>query len=190
MDPLYKTYKHPKSGMLLLSEPFLKDVYFSRSVVLLAEHNKEGTVGLILNKPIDVKLNTLLEDFPSFEARVYLGGPVKPNNLFYLHTLGNQIENSVKVKENLYFGGDVERIKELILLRKITPADIKFFVGYSGWMPNQLNDELKESSWLIVDYKNHNLMQNTPYNLWKNILRRMGDEYYTWSIAPIDPQLN
>lgn len=189
-QPIYKANKDPKGGVLLLSDPFMKDAYFSRSVVLLAEHNEDGSFGLILNKPIDVKLTQLVENFPEFDVKVYLGGPVKPNNLFYLHSLGDKIENSMKIKEGLYFGGDIERIKDLILLNEIGPNDIKFFVGYAGWTPGQLNNEIKEESWLIVDFKNQNFVDNTPYTLWNNILQKMGSKYYTWSVAPIDPQLN
>ncbi|MDD3875620.1 MAG: YqgE/AlgH family protein [Bacteroidales bacterium] len=190
MEPIFKTYKKPQSGLLLLSDPFLKDIYFSRSVVLLAEHNAEGSFGLILNKPIDIPVNDLIPDFPAFDSKVYMGGPVKPDNVFFLHSLGNLIEDSIKIKNNLYFGGDVERVKELILLDKIKPNEIKFFIGYSGWTPNQLEDELKEKSWLLVDSKNQNLMDNIQQILWKNILQKMGSKYFVWSVAPIDPQLN
>ena len=71
----------PTKGRILISEPFLVDYYFKRSVVLLAEHNDEGSFGLIINKPVDMHLGDVLHDFPDFNAPIYLGGPVKTENL-------------------------------------------------------------------------------------------------------------
>lgn len=190
MQALFTPYKKPESGKLLLSEPFLKDAYFSRSVILLAEHNEEGSYGLIINKPTHLSISELIEDFPAFDAPIYLGGPVNPNSVFYLHSLGNEIENCIKVSDNLFFGGDIEQIKELILINRIKPSDIKFYSGYSGWVPKQLDRELKEKSWVVVDYQNINFLENTPQVLWNNILKKMGKEYAYWAISPIDPQLN
>ncbi len=81
----------PAKGRLLLSEPFMGDYYFGRSVILLAEHNEDGTIEVILNKPATVGFNEVLRDFPEFDAPVYIGGPVETNSLFYIHTLGEQI---------------------------------------------------------------------------------------------------
>jgi len=192
MKAIYTLCNKPEGGKLLLSEPFLKDLYFSRSVILLAEHNNEGTYGLILNKPIpDLSITEVVKELPKdFDCPVYLGGPVKTDSVFYLHTLGNLIEGSIKINDNIYFGGEIEQIKELILFNKITPQNIKFYIGYSGWEPKQLDNELKENSWIIVDYNNYNLLQNTPQVLWNNILKNMGDKFVFWSVSPIDPHLN
>ncbi len=191
MEAIYTLYKKPKGGKLLLSEPFLKDAFFSRSVILLAEHNKEGSYGLIMNKPIpNLSISEVVREMPQFDCPVYLGGPVKTDSVFYLHSLGDLIEGSIKINDNIFFGGDIEHIKELILINKITPDLIKFYIGYSGWMPNQLDNELKENSWIVVDYKNYNILENTPQILWNNILKKMGKEFTLWSVSPIDPQLN
>lgn len=190
MQGIFKPYSKPESGKLLLSEPFLKDAYFMRSVILLAEHNEEGTYGLIMNKPTNLPIHKVVNDFPEFNCPVYFGGPVKTDSVFYIHSLGHLIENCIKITDGLYFGGDIEHIKELILLNKITPNDINFYVGYAGWVPNQLNNELKEKSWVVVDYKEINFLESTPQFLWNNILRKMGEEYTYWAMSPIDPQLN
>ena len=120
----------PAKGKILISEPFLIDYYFKRSVVLLAEHNEEGTFGLIINKPVDIALSDVLHDFPEFDSPVYLGGPVKTDSLYFIHTLGDRLENSLEITEGLYWGGDIEVVKEMITLGKITAKEIKFFVGY------------------------------------------------------------
>ncbi|MBZ0243112.1 MAG: YqgE/AlgH family protein, partial [Bacteroidales bacterium] len=96
-------------GKVLLSEPLMADFYFGRSVVLLVEHEEnEGSFGLIMNKKVDKSLNEIVQDFPRFEAPVFLGGPVQTNQLFYLHTLGDLIPNSLQVMDGLYWGGDME----------------------------------------------------------------------------------
>ncbi len=105
----------PSKGKILISEPLLSDNYFKRSVVLLAEHNEEGSFGIILNKPMDNKFNEILKDFPDFGGPLYLGGPVSNSSLFFIHTLGDVIENSQEIMDGLYWGGDIESVKELIL---------------------------------------------------------------------------
>ena len=91
----------PSKGRILISEPFLIDYYFKRSVVLLAEHNDEGSFGLIINKPVDMHLGDVLRDFPEFDAPIYLGGPVKTENLYFIHTKGAMIEDSMKILDGL-----------------------------------------------------------------------------------------
>ena len=87
----------PACGRFLISEPSLQDFYFRKSVVLLAEHNDEGSFGLIVNKPVSVKLSEIVKGFPVFESPVFLGGPVKTDSLFYLHTCGEAIRESMKI---------------------------------------------------------------------------------------------
>merc|ERR1712065_46093 len=92
---------------ILISEPFLLDYYFKRSVVLLCDHSDEGSFGVIMNKPLSVKLNEVVKDFPDFAAPIYLGGPVQNDSLFFLHTIGDKIEGSVEVINGLFWGGDL-----------------------------------------------------------------------------------
>ena len=94
------------AGSLLISEPFLADSCFKRSVVLLSEHDKHGTLGFILNKPTDLKLNEAVEDFPEFNVPLYFGGPVDTETLFYIHTLGNKLEGSREIAAGVFWGGD------------------------------------------------------------------------------------
>ena len=180
----------PSRGKILISEPFLIDFYFKRSVVLLAEHNEEGTFGLILNKQVDIALKDVLYDFPEFNAPVYLGGPVKTDSLYFIHTLGEQLENSLEITEGLFWGGDIEAIKEMITLGKISVKDIKFFVGYSGWVSKQLDGELARNSWLVANIKARQVMETNPDKLWKESLKKLGKEYAYWTNFPSDPIMN
>lgn len=180
----------PSKGKILISEPFLIDYYFKRSVVLLAEHNEDGTFGLILNKQVDLLLSEVLKDFPAFNAPVYLGGPVKTDSVYFIHTLGDRLENSLEIIEGLYWGGDIEVVKEMITLGKITPKEIKFFVGYSGWISRQLEGELARNSWLVANIKAKQVMESDPDKLWKDSLKKLGKEYAYWSNFPSDPIMN
>lgn len=184
------TELEPRQGRLLISEPSLRDLYFKRSVVLLADHNKEGSFGLILNKPVDVKLNKIIKDFPGFEAKVYLGGPVKTDSLFVLHTLGDVIENSMEIMNGLYWGGNMDTIMELASNDKIDPSRIRFYVGYSGWGEKQLDDELKENSWFVAIPNIQEILKKRPDAMWPDLMRNLGKEYAIWANYPADPVLN
>jgi putative transcriptional regulator len=180
----------PAQGTLLISEPFLKDYYFRRSVVLLAEHDDTGSFGLIINKPLDIKLNEVIKDFPNFDSNVYIGGPVKTDNLFVIHTLGDKISNSSKIMEGLYWGGDIDMIKAMIEEKKIRENQIRFYIGYSGWEADQLSREMKENSWVVAKLKSDKILHESPTEMWKNILKSMGEDYSVWINYPLDPLMN
>ncbi len=180
----------PVKGRVLISEPFMGDYYFGRSVILLAEHNDEGSFGVIVNKRVTAKFNEVLKDFPDFDAPVFLGGPVETDNLFYLHTLGNQLEGAEEILDGLYWGGDIEALKELILIKKVNPDDIRFFVGYSGWSPNQLEEELKRNSWVVSNFSKNDLLKMNPEEMWEKLLGNLGGNYKYWTKFPIDPTMN
>jgi putative transcriptional regulator len=180
----------PSKGRLLLSEPFMGDYYFGRSVILLAEHNDEGSFGIIMNKPVTAEFNEVLKNFPDFDAPIYLGGPVETNSLFYVHTKGEKLEGSVEIIKGLYWGGDIEALKEMILLGSIQPEDIRFYLGYSGWAANQLETELKRNSWVITRSSKARLLKLDPMTMWEKLLMQMGEEYTYWTKFPVDPGMN
>jgi len=179
----------PQQGIILISEPALQDFYFKQSVVLLAEHNEEGTFGVIINKPIEAKVNEVLKDFPDFDANIYLGGPVKTDSIFYLHTK-KHVENSMKIINGLYWGGDLETVKNLINLGEITENEIRFYIGYSGWSPKQLDREIKDKSWVLSHTSIREVINKHPEKLWPNYLKHMGKDYAIWANFPADPSYN
>ncbi len=180
----------PAKGRLLLSEPLMGDFYFGRSVVLLAEHNDEGSFGLVLNKPVMQEFNKVVKDFPKFEGQLFIGGPVETNSLFFIHTIGDIVEGSIEIGSGIYWGGDIDIIKEMILLNSITPNDIRFSVGYSGWSPDQLKNELKRNSWLVSKNLDKDILKIKPEIMWKKLLEPLGDDYKYWPKFPPDPGLN
>lgn len=180
----------PKAGRLLISEPFMGDYYFGRSVVLLVEHNEEGSFGVVLNKLIEAPINDVLKGLPPFDSKIYLGGPVDTSSTFYIHSLGNKVEGSVEIGNGLYWGGDIEIIKEMMLLNQLNSNNIRFFIGYSGWEANQLEGELESNSWIVSTETDKSIL-NMPINdMWKIILQNMGSIYNYWSKFPIDPGMN
>lgn len=179
----------PKQGIILISEPSLKDFYFRQSVVLLAEHNEEGTFGVIVNKPIEVRLDEVITGFSGYEYQVYLGGPVKTDSIFFIHKLP-QIENSLRIMEGLYWGGDIEAIRALMDEGELDENKIRFFLGYSGWHPNQLDREIGEKSWVLSQATVNEVINNHPEDLWSNYLKNMGNDYAIWANFPSDPTLN
>lgn len=180
----------PAKGKILISEPFLFDYFFKRSVVLLAEHNKDGTFGVIVNKPVRAKFNEVVKDFPKFDAPVFLGGPVQSDSLFFIHTMGEQIDGSLEIIKGVYWGGDIELVKELIKINYIKPEEIRFYVGYSGWAPKQLDGELERNSWVVTNLDAKQLMGIQPSQMWSRVLRKLGGDYSYWPNYPDDPTLN
>jgi len=180
----------PSKGNLLISLPFLNDQFFGRSVVLLTEHNNDGSVGFILNKPLETKVSDAIKDFPEFDSFLHVGGPVDNNSIFYLHVLGDSIPDSMEIIDGLYWGGDFEFIKQMISFNKIKTNEIRFFVGYSGWAANQLNREIKENSWLVQKCTAKIVMQSDTDNFWKFFIKKTDRQYAVWADFPVNPSLN
>lgn len=177
-------------GKCLISEPFSPDSYFGRSVVLITEHNeKEGTLGYILNKPVDVPIHELFNDFPKFDAPCFVGGPVNPETIHYLHTRIDLLPESTHVAKNIYWGGDFDLLKDHISNGLIKPTEIRFFLGYSGWAPQQLQQEIEDKFWIVSNISPKKIM-HAHENTWKELLNEMGDSYSLWANAPVNPGMN
>ena len=159
----------PKKGCLLVAEPtILNDISFNRSVILLTEHTKDGSVGFILNKPLSYSINELIPEINA-NFMVYNGGPVEQDNLYFLHNVPELIPESVEIsKEN-----------------------IRFFFGYSGWDTHQLEEELNDNSWIIVENElQSKIIAKNSQNFWKEKLNEIGGEYIYFSNSPENPALN
>jgi len=186
-----KNNLNPKPGKILISEPVLHDFYFNRSVVLLAEHSDEtGSMGMIINKPLNLKLSDVGKEFPNVNFPVYMGGPVNPDRLFYLHTFGEKIPGAIKIMDGLYWGGEIKKLIEYIELGMVSHEQVRFFIGYSGWQPDQLKNELEKDAWIVSDATLDTIMAKNPEQLWKNMLQNLGDDYAIWANSPADPMLN
>ena len=182
--------ENPSRGKILLSEPFLTDPYFKRAVILLCEHNDEGSFGFVLNNYLDMSLGQIMKGLPELTTRVSLGGPVNSSNLYYLHTLGSSIIDSKEIANGIYLGGDFEHLKEEISKGNVGHNQVKFFVGYSGWSANQLEEEMAQNSWYVAEAKPEIVMNIKSDNLWAEFLESMGSKYSKMIGLPTDPNLN
>jgi putative transcriptional regulator len=180
----------PAKGRLLVSEPYLADPYFRRTVVLLCEHNDEGSFGFVLNRHMDMGVNDLMENMPYINARVSIGGPVQSGNLYYLHTLGAHLENSIEVVDGVHMGGDYEQLRSILTTDPKLTRHVRFFVGYSGWSEDQLDRELADRAWLIAHADKKRIMFTGKRDLWADTLRAMGREFAPLANFPEDPTLN
>lgn len=180
----------PARGCLLVSEPYLPDPYFRRTVVLLCEHNKEGSFGFVLNRRMDMQVGDLLENMPPVASVVGIGGPVQSSDLYYLHTLGRRIEGSEELVDGVYMGGEYEQLRDVLTVDPRLAKHVRFFVGYSGWGEDQLQRELDERSWLIAHADKRTVMRAGGDDLWADTLRAMGRAFAPLANFPEDPSLN
>lgn len=178
-------------GRLLISEPFMQDPNFKRSVTLICEHSEEeGTAGLVLSQKMMMNLGDAVPDMKKHDFPVYLGGPVANDTLHYLHDIGEELDGSNLVTEGLWWGGNFERLKIMIEFGQVTPKNIRFFIGYSGWSPGQLTMEMEEESWLTHQARAEHVFDFKPEELWEKILLEKGGKYKQIINYPEDPLLN
>jgi putative transcriptional regulator len=187
----YEKDKRIGAGTLLLAEPFMDDDNFRRAVVLVCQHDADGTHGLLLNKPIDLRLQDVIENFPlGYDGKLLLGGPVGTDLIQVIHNRGTLIEGSMKIADGVYWGGNFEQIKKLIRQGTLTSAHLRFFIGYSGWDEGQLDLEVRDSSWIITTGANELLFYHSPSEMWKEKMQAMGGMYKAMALYPESPMLN
>ena len=179
-------------GNLLISTPnILSDYYFKRSIVLITEISEKEVIGLIMNKQLDYNLKDIDLSVNEKKIKVFSGGPVNQDNLFFIHNEPEIIKNSKFCCDNLFFGGNYEELIKMINEKVFDWKNkVKFFSGYSGWTIEQLNEEINEGSWIIDTNKNTNVFENNVKNLWKNKIKKSNPEFKIWLNAPNDPQDN
>jgi len=182
--------KIPGKGKILISEPFLPDTFFNRTIVYLADHNEEGSVGFILNKKLEIKVCDAISGFERWQEYLSMGGPVAPDTLHYLHNMGDMIPKSVWVDDNIFWGGDIDIIREMISKGELNTSRIRFFLGYSGWSAGQLERELKENSWVIARVASDIVLNDQINNSWKKVLRGLNSKYRMWADFPESPDMN
>ena len=179
----------PAPGDLLVAPPEMRDPNFRRSVVLVCEHADDGSFGLILNRPLEVQLRDLPLNLGSRDV-LSLGGPVQTDTLHYLHLHGDLVSKSILVKDGLYWGGDFELIRSLMEVEAAGPEDLRFFLGYAGWVAGQLEEEIRRGGWYVVRDQHALTFTERPADLWRTVLVRMGGEYALLVNYPDDLRVN
>lgn len=180
----------PDKGILLIADPFLTDPSFTRSVVLLCEHKPEGSFGFVINKEFDMTLNQLIPELEDFNIPVCYGGPVQRDTLHFLHSIPQMIPGGYEISDGIYWGGDFEKTTYLLKNDELDLRKIRFYVGYSGWGEGQLQNEMKEKSWLTVFANKKIVFNKNLSEIWKASIKELGGKYEEIIHYPIDPQLN
>ena len=178
-------------GSILIADPsVVGDNNFHRSLILLVEHNYKGSLGFIINKPLNYHTNDIMIEM-KYNFPLYYGGPVDQENLFFIHKMGNLIPESIQIENDLYWGGDFEKIISLVNDKKLKIDDIKFFLGYSGWSPKQLDLEIESKSWIINKKSNSSqIFKKKSELLWKDQMKALGGKFLLWSNSPENPYEN
>jgi putative transcriptional regulator len=181
----------PEPGSVLLSEPFLTDDFFSRSVIFLCDHHEDGSFGFVLNKFVDNRISDFISEFPDVTSKVSLGGPVDTSNLFYLHDLGDAIPNSIPTSRGLFIGGDFKALTRLLEANPDKAESVRFFIGYSGWDKGQLSKELGQKSWIVLNNVDKaQILNATDEDIWRQTMEELGGKFKVMSRFPLNPSDN
>ncbi|MFT4152227.1 YqgE/AlgH family protein [Parafilimonas sp.] len=177
-------------GTFLVANPHLNDPNFLRTVIFLCEHSHEGSFGFVLNRKLNYTVDELVPELGDFQLPVFEGGPVELNTLHFLHQYPDEIPGGKEIIEGVYWGGEFDKLIELINSRTADIQKIRFFLGYSGWGEKQLEAEMGEKTWIVAPATRKFLFGNHEKVLWKEVLKELGSEYELIINAPLDPRLN
>lgn len=167
------------TNQLLIAMPGMMDPNFSTTVTLICEHNDDGALGIVINRPLELKLAGLFEqlevsdpDPVAAESPVVMGGPVGPERGFVLHNPGNQYENTLAVSEDIHLTFSRDIIDQLAA--GTGPVKSLVALGYAGWQPGQLEDEMLANSWLNVPAST-DIVFDMPFgDRWASAARKLG----------------
>lgn len=179
-------------GIFLIATPALRDPNFRQTIVLLCEHGAEGALGVVINRPTEINITEVLPQVPILEGqrhRVFSGGPVQRNSLLILYRVTEEPSDTHHVVDGVYLGGNVQTL-ERILEQPDSNESFRAFMGYSGWAPGQLENELQTGSWLTTPADAALLFDKDPSLLWAEVLQSMGDTYKIYADMPVDPNMN
>lgn len=162
--------------MMLISMPQLVDPNFSRAVVLLCEFGAEGAFGLIVNRPMPQPAHQMVETVPKLAIRedvhLFAGGPVEPMRAWVLTSRATLDEDATEVAEGVFLSTSATAIRAA--LQSPPGHDVKLLVGYAGWSAGQLDEELKQSSWLLAPVGADLIFGSAPAEMWDKAIERLG----------------
>jgi putative transcriptional regulator len=174
-------------GKLLVSSPALVDPNFRKTVVLIAHHDEEGAMGLVLSRPSDVPAVAavpILDGFEGANDPVFVGGPVQPEAFMVVADFDDITQAAAPIIAGIGFMPADAEPDDLTIRR------LRLFAGYSGWGSGQLEAELAESSWIVVDAVPDDAFADDPDELWRAVIQRKGGPFALMENMPFDPGLN
>lgn len=185
--------RSPERGMLLVAEPFLREPHFCHSVVMLVDYSAEGTaMGIVVNQPTTYTLQQLLPSVSAAEpVRVYCGGPMSTDRLYFLHTLGDLFPGARRISDGLWIGGEFESMERYLADGYPVEGVIRFCLGYSGWEPGQLDQEIESHVWTVATPPApEELLTSDGDAMWHKAVRSLGETFRTWQMYPRNLQSN
>jgi putative transcriptional regulator len=177
-------------GKLLVSAPLTGEFFFDRSVILLVEHNDEGSFGIALNKNLPLSLKDMFPDTHNEHIPVFWGGPVEADSLFFLHSYGDLLKGSLPVGKNVYYGASAKDLLHSIKKELLDENLIRFYLGYAGWTSGQLEEEVKEKLWVVADCDEKKLFGKDNKLCWNAVIESLGSDFASWLNTPEEPYLN
>ncbi|MFY0252428.1 YqgE/AlgH family protein [Chitinophaga sp. 30R24] len=177
-------------GILLIADPFLKDPNFARTVVLLCEHQEKGSFGFIINKLFDQSLSDLVPEVLASNVPVYYGGPVQMDTVHFIHREPELISGGVEILPGIYWGGKFDEVVGALNQGLLGTDRVKFFIGYSGWVEGQLEEEVREKSWILSQTEAKLIFDPHEQQIWQQSLKNLGNSFALMANYPIDPSLN
>lgn len=180
-------------GTLLVASPRLLDPNFMHSVVLVCDHGESGAYGLIVNRPGPLAVADLGSDLPLLDGRqdkLWHGGPVGTEAVQVLHGFGAGIPDSTCVVDGVWVGADPTVLHAALEKDEAEDPRLRFVVGYSGWSPGQLEQELRECAWVVCPARASIVFDPEPETLWRRVLRELGGSLASLADVPPDPTWN
>ena len=169
---------HLLKNHIIISMPHMNDPFFSKSVVLICDHNSHGSMGIILNKKLDQKKSNPEFDVETLskERVIFFGGPVMVNFTFLLHDEKKLEDTSYKIAENLFLSNNGFNNNKIRISNK------KFISGYAGWSKGQLENEIKNGDWIVQKARDDLIFETDCEKIWNNAMKSLGFNYDDLSI--------
>ena len=180
-------------GHFLIANPVLPDPNFSRTVVLLCNHDDQGSFGLVINRSAPINAKEVFEEMGvmnSPSGKIYMGGPVSPSQVFYLCHSKTPLPELDVICDGIYLGMNWELLENLLKRVEDPEKNIRFYMGYSGWGAGQLAGEMTRLSWLTCEAQSEFVFQENEDEIWACAVKSMGKDYEYLTKAPVNPQWN
>jgi putative transcriptional regulator len=176
----------PTKGSVLIGEPFMADLNFRKSLVLICEHEEEGSFGFVLNKPMNLMCSELVPEILDHDFPLFYGGPIEENSLHFIHRLGNLIQESIEISNGIFWGGSIEQVNLLFEKGLAKESDFKFFIGYSGWGPDQLETEIEQKAWWTIPANQTIVFDSESDEMWEKQVKELGEDFAYLANSPED----
>lgn len=187
----YIPYSQIQKGCFVIAAPEIEAGIFFRGVVLICEHNPNGSFGLVINKNLDLELPEEILNVGSPlnpHIGIRAGGPVQTNQMMLLHNSNTIPEQTLEICEGVYLGGDLQFLQQVIMDPKGPSVHLCF--GYAGWGAGHLEKEFLDGGWFVHPATKHDIFEVPPDKLWQTLLREMGGKYASLSMIPEDLSWN